>query len=475
MINRLIEPTTGTITVDGTDVSTLPAHELRRGIGYVIQQSGLFPHRTVLANVGHRAPPARLGQGRGERPGPASCSTSSGSTPRFADRYPAQLSGGQQQRVGVARALAADPPVLLMDEPFGAVDPIVRAQLQREFAQLQRDLGKTVVFVTHDVDEAIILGDRIAVLEPGGRLAQLATPAELLANPASAFVADFLGGRTVEFDDGVPVGYRIEARFEPGEPGARRRRASRTLAADTVPQGEASLAAAPLWNGRQLAGNWDVIWYYTLQHARYTVLAVGLGFVLALPAGLPGRAPAGDVPGAARRHERDLRHPGAHPVRAAVARGSGTSNDKPIVVAMTLYTLVILVRNIVEGIRAVPGAGAARRRRDGLPAVPPLRRRRAARSPCPGIVAGLRLATVSTVSLISVGARDRPRRPRAHVRRRLPAPDQHRAVGGDGRHDGPGAAARPRHLRRRPARHAVDPARARGAVHEHDPRRHRSG
>jgi osmoprotectant transport system ATP-binding protein len=136
----------------------------------------------------------------------------------FADRYPAQLSGGQQQRVGVARALAADPPVLLMDEPFGAVDPIVRAQLQREFAKLQRDLGKTVVFVTHDVDEAIVLGDRIAVLETGGRLAQLAAPAELLANPASEFVADFLGGRTVEYEDGKPVGYRIEGRFEPGDP-----------------------------------------------------------------------------------------------------------------------------------------------------------------------------------------------------------------------------------------------------------------
>jgi osmoprotectant transport system ATP-binding protein len=136
----------------------------------------------------------------------------------MADRYPSQLSGGQQQRVGVARALAADPPVLLMDEPFGAVDPIVRSQLQREFAKLQRDLGKTVVFVTHDVDEAIVLGDRIAVLETGGRLAQLAAPAELLAHPASAFVADFLGGRTVEYEDGKPVGYRIEARFEPGDP-----------------------------------------------------------------------------------------------------------------------------------------------------------------------------------------------------------------------------------------------------------------
>ncbi len=217
MINRLIEPTSGRITVNGRDISALPAHELRRGIGYVIQQGGLFPHRTVVANVA--TVPRLLGWDR------ARATTRArellelvGLDASFGNRYPAQLSGGQQQRVGVARALAADPPVLLMDEPFGAVDPIVRAQLQREFAKLQRELGKTVVFVTHDVDEAIVLGDRIAVLEPGGRLAQLAPPDELLAHPVSPFVADFLGGRTVEYEGGVAVGYRIESRFDPGEP-----------------------------------------------------------------------------------------------------------------------------------------------------------------------------------------------------------------------------------------------------------------
>jgi osmoprotectant transport system ATP-binding protein len=217
MINRLIEPTSGRITIDGRDVTQLPTHELRRGIGYVIQQSGLFPHRTVLANVA--TVPRLLGWNKGRANARAhELLDLVGLDDSFADRYPAQLSGGQQQRVGVARALAADPPVLLMDEPFGAVDPIVRAQLQREFAKLQRDLGKTVVFVTHDVDEAIVLGDRIAILETGGRLAQLATPADLLAHPASEFVADFLGGRTVEYEGGQAVGYRIEARFDPGEP-----------------------------------------------------------------------------------------------------------------------------------------------------------------------------------------------------------------------------------------------------------------
>jgi osmoprotectant transport system ATP-binding protein len=141
----------------------------------------------------------------------------------MADRYPAQLSGGQQQRVGVARALAADPPVLLMDEPFGAVDPIVRATLQREFARLQRELAKTVVFVTHDVDEAMLLGDRIAVLASGGRLAQLATPEQLLSAPASPFVADFLGGRELDLVDGAAVGYSIHTTFDattaPAPPG----------------------------------------------------------------------------------------------------------------------------------------------------------------------------------------------------------------------------------------------------------------
>ncbi len=192
MINRLIEPTSGTITVAGRDVRTVPDHELRRGIGYVIQQAGLFPHRTVVDNV--MTVPRLLGWDKGRaRARAAELLELVGLDPSFARRYPAQLSGGQQQRVGVARALAADPPVLLMDEPFGAVDPIVREQLQNEFLRLQRELHKTVVFVTHDVGEAVKLGTRVAVMETGGRVAQCDTPAELLAHPASPFVASFLG------------------------------------------------------------------------------------------------------------------------------------------------------------------------------------------------------------------------------------------------------------------------------------------
>ncbi len=217
MINRLIEPTSGRIVVEGRDITTVPTHDLRRGIGYVIQQSGLFPHRTVVDNV--LTVPRLLGwDKRKARERAHRMLELVGLDPSLANRYPAQLSGGQQQRVGVARALAADPPVLLMDEPFGAVDPIVRAQLQREFARLQRELDKTVVFVTHDVDEAILLGDRIAILETGGRLAQVGTAAELLGRPASPFVAEFLGGRRLDVVDGHAVGYSIHSSFNGAEP-----------------------------------------------------------------------------------------------------------------------------------------------------------------------------------------------------------------------------------------------------------------
>ncbi|WP_224769327.1 ABC transporter ATP-binding protein [Nocardioides ochotonae] len=196
MVNRLIEPTRGTIEVDGRDVTHGDPVALRRSIGYVIQQVGLFPHRTVEANV--MTVPRLLGRaGRGARRNRERARELLelvGLDPAaHGGRYPHQLSGGQRQRVGVARALAADPPVLLMDEPFGAVDPVVRLRLQDEFLRLQRELGKTVLLVTHDIDEAVRLGDRVAVLAAGGRLAQYATPADLLARPADDFVADFVG------------------------------------------------------------------------------------------------------------------------------------------------------------------------------------------------------------------------------------------------------------------------------------------
>jgi osmoprotectant transport system ATP-binding protein len=193
MVNRLVEPSSGRILVGGRDVAGRELTELRRGIGYVIQQTGLFPHQTVAQNVATVPQllgwPAARRQTRtdellalvGLEPG------------RYRERYPSQLSGGERQRVGVARALAADPPVMLMDEPFGAVDPIVRERLQNEFLRLQESLAKTILFVTHDIDEAIKMGDLVVVMQQGGRIAQAGAPADLLATPASEYVARFVG------------------------------------------------------------------------------------------------------------------------------------------------------------------------------------------------------------------------------------------------------------------------------------------
>ena len=193
MINRIIEPTTGRILLGGEDVTRVDPDRLRRRIGYVIQNVGLFPHQTVRANVG--TVPRLLGWDRRRtRERVDELLTTVGLDPAvFGDRYPAQLSGGQRQRAGVARALAADPPVLLMDEPFSAVDPVVRDRLQTEFLRLQDAVRKTIVFVTHDIEEAVRLGDRIAVMSYGGKVEQFASPAELLGKPASPFVADFVG------------------------------------------------------------------------------------------------------------------------------------------------------------------------------------------------------------------------------------------------------------------------------------------
>ena len=192
MINRLIEPTSGTIEVLGEDQAAVPAHQLRRRIGYVIQQVGLFPHRTIGSNIG--VVPELLGWDKARIADRAiELVDLVGLDRDLLDRYPSELSGGQQQRVGVARALAADPPILLMDEPYSAVDPIVRERLQDDLLELQSKVRKTIVFVTHDIDEAIRLADRVAILDVGGVLAQYDSPDGLLAAPANEFVAAFLG------------------------------------------------------------------------------------------------------------------------------------------------------------------------------------------------------------------------------------------------------------------------------------------
>ena len=193
MVNRLIEPTSGRILLDGVDAATRDTTELRRSIGYVIQQTGLFPHQTIEENV--ITVPRLLGWPKPRlRDRAEELLSVVGLDPAtYASRYPAQLSGGERQRVGVARALAADPPIMLMDEPFGAVDPIVRERLQNEFLRLQERLAKTILFVTHDIDEAIKMGDVVAVFRAGGVVEQFGPPAEILASPASDFVARFVG------------------------------------------------------------------------------------------------------------------------------------------------------------------------------------------------------------------------------------------------------------------------------------------
>ncbi|HSL25355.1 MAG TPA: ATP-binding cassette domain-containing protein [Acidimicrobiia bacterium] len=228
MVNRLIEPTSGRILLNGVDAATRDLIELRRSIGYVIQQVGLFPHQTIEENVA--TVPRLLGwDARRCAERAAELLHLVGLDPgQYARRYPSQLSGGERQRVGVARALAADPPIMLMDEPFGAVDPIVRERLQNEFLRLQEDLAKTILFVTHDIDEAIKMGDLVAVFQQGGRVAQFGTPAEILAQPVSDFVAQFVGvdrglKRLSLFRVGdVPLETLPSARV--GEPGAEARR-----------------------------------------------------------------------------------------------------------------------------------------------------------------------------------------------------------------------------------------------------------
>ena len=444
MINRMIERTSGEILVDGRDVRSVPEHELRRSMGYVIQQAGLFPHRMIIDNV--MTVPRLLGWDKAtSRARALELLELVGLDPSLARRYPAQLSGGQQQRVGVARALAADPPVLLMDEPFGAVDPIVRQQLQVEFGRLQSELHKTVVFVTHDVSEAVQLGDRIAVLGDGGALQQVATPTEMLMAPANAFVADFLGAdrRLTLFGlvaaGSVPmrpltdvpsdvsaaelphVPVASTARSPPrrrsrpsqrdGSRGRRRtsarRRASlrsgvcRRSGGSHVTSLVAS-SAPPNWSGAQYVGNWDVVWYWTQVHVRYTVVALALGCAVALPLGyLARRRPATYAPMLVVTNA--LYAVPSIAMFVLLAPALGFTNDKPVVAAMAIYSLVILVRNLVESLRAVPSPVVDAATAMGIG---PFRRFVTVELPmaAPGIVAGLRVAAVSTISLISVGA-----------------------------------------------------------------------
>lgn len=192
MVNRMVDPTRGQVLIDDVDVASRNRVELRRSIGYVMQHAGLLPHRKVIDNVATVLRLNGVGKKEAHRRAHVVLETV-GLDSSLANRYPSQLSGGQQQRVGVARGLVTDPNILLMDEPFGAVDPIVRDELQQELLRLQRELDKTIVFVTHDIDEAFLLGDQVVILKKGAEVAQVGSPAEILANPASDFVRSFVG------------------------------------------------------------------------------------------------------------------------------------------------------------------------------------------------------------------------------------------------------------------------------------------
>jgi len=218
MVNAMVTPTSGRVFVRGQDVASEDPVRLRRSIGYVLQEGGLFPHRSIADNIA-TVPRLEGATKQASRERALELLTLVSLDREMADRYPAQLSGGQRQRVGVARALANRADILLMDEPFGALDPIVRAELQRELKEIQRALGTTILFVTHDVDEAFTLGDQVAVLSTGGHIEQVGTPTELLSSPASPFVAEFVGasraarpvrvagpGGLVVDDAGTPVG-----------------------------------------------------------------------------------------------------------------------------------------------------------------------------------------------------------------------------------------------------------------------------
>ena len=228
MVNAMVTPTSGTVFVRDQDVTGADPVRLRRSIGYVLQEGGLFPHRSIADNIA--TVPRLEGVNKAEsRERALELLTLVGLEREMADRYPSQLSGGQRQRVGVARALANRADILLMDEPFGALDPIVRADLQRELKEIRRALGTTILFVTHDVDEAFTLGDQVAVLSAGGRIEQVGTPTELLSSPASPFVAEFVGasraarpvrvsgpGGLVVDEAGTPVGTLARGTLEQG-------------------------------------------------------------------------------------------------------------------------------------------------------------------------------------------------------------------------------------------------------------------
>jgi osmoprotectant transport system ATP-binding protein len=342
MVNRMVEPSGGRILIDGVDVRQRPAAQLRRSIGYVIQHAGLFPHRTIVQNIA--TVPRLLGRDRRSAQARArELMDLVGLDQALASRYPYQLSGGQQQRVGVARALAADPPVLLMDEPFSAVDPIVRKSLQEEFLRIQAEVAKTILFVTHDIDEAIRIGDKIAVLREGGVLAQFDTPQDLLARPADAFVEAFLG-----LDRGI-------RRLTFYGSGTLPLLAEPIVSADTDPTAARDRALAD-----------GIPWLLIVDGDRHPV---GWADPAALPSARPAAAPGG--PGAGRAGLLSCGHgfvPGRDSLRAALDSAVLSPTGWAVAVDEDGRAVgVVSQEKIAAAIRAAHAheAGTARRERVG--------------------------------------------------------------------------------------------------------------
>ncbi len=435
MINRMIDPTEGRILLDGKDVTGVDPATLRRGIGYVIQQAGLFPHRRIVDNVA--TVPLLLGWDKKKaRDRAMELLERVGLDPKMARRYPFQLSGGQQQRVGVARALAADPPVLLMDEPFSAVDPIVRTSLQEELLRLQSELHKTIVFVTHDIDEAVKLGDTVAVLRVGGKLAQIAEPAALLSDPADDFVREFLGR-----DRGIRRLGFVPARNPDARTGARRRhpRGPRHLQpGDRLAAGRARRGAAVArragrgrrrrragarggrpgrargggpWMSLSSAGTGSPATGTTAaptsvkvlleNHIVMAFVPVIAGLLIAIPLGL-----------ACARY-RWLYQPTVGIMNVVYSLPSLALfsillsvtglTQTTVIIPLTLFSLAVLIPAVVDGMRSVPDHVRQSAVAMGFQ---PYRRLLSVELPIavPVVLAGLRVAAVSSISLVSVGA-----------------------------------------------------------------------
>ncbi len=388
MVNRMIEPTSGRILIDGDDIARRNKVELRRSIGYVLQAAGLLPHRKVVDNVA--TVPVLNGVPKSQaRSAALDLLDKVGLDRALADRYPRQLSGGQQQRVGVARALASDPNILLMDEPFGAVDPIVRADLQAELNRLQRELGKTIVFVTHDIDEAFLLADQVVIFRKGGVIAQAGTPAEILAAPADDFVASFIGAdkgkRTLRLQqrDGATVRPWWSTR-------------------DGRPIGVLGDEAAA-WIVNWTRNNLDLIGELTWNHVQLAIIPIALSFVLSIPLGW-----------VANRNQflRSVVITGGSLLYTIpslplflilpLVIGTRVLDSTNLVVALTIYGVAIMARSATDALASVDASTVdasmamgysttARFFRVELPLAGPV------------LLAGIRVVSVSTIALVSVG------------------------------------------------------------------------